>query len=653
MSNTPSEDPPGKYTDLLPKTPDGREERLAVLKNLFPDLFTNEGRLNPDELKQLVAPNEVHETERYEFRWYGKAASKRAAFTPTTATLVYDEKRSVNPDKAGGNMIIEGENLETLKLLLNAYREQVKCIYIDPPYNTGKDFIYRDNYRKDKKSYWEESGASEDGVMLESNAETSGRFHSDWLSMMHSRFLVARSLLRPNGVIFVSIDDREIVNTVRTMAEVFGEENHLATFVRRRRLATGMRENSVSPDHEYVVAFARQLEQLSIRGFERRGSDYPFEDAVGKYRSTDLTVGMNKEMRPNQFYPITSPVGGTDYWPPEDRVWRFEPNSMRREIETGNLIWPDATPDSRMSRPRFKTRFSPNDGETNPVSTWIQARTGNGTTAEFTSWSAGLNTEATKKLRDIFGDQLLEYPKPVTLLKDLFFVATEKDDLIMDFFAGSGTTAQAVTELNQADGGKRRFILAQLPEVTDGNSTAFKAGYKKISDITIERVKRVIEGYGDKSQPLPEAGFKVYRLTKSNFPRCEFKPNPEDSEAEKVAALKRYIDEKESAFFMTLDGEGEQAVFDEVLLKNGFQLHYTRERAADFTGNTVYEVSDGRRTALVCLAWSESIKESTIARLRTMSESDDQPFFICLERSLSTTAKWNLKHFLKTRFTAF
>ncbi|MCX6872964.1 MAG: DNA methyltransferase [Verrucomicrobia bacterium] len=223
--------PAESLTDLLPTTPDLRAERLAELKRLFPDLFTNEGRLDPAELQRLVAPNEVHETERYEFKWYGKAASKCEAFTPTTATLVYDHARSVNPDQANGNMIIEGENLEALKLLLSAYREQVKVIYIDPPYNTGKDFIYRDNYAEGKQQYWERAGAAEEGVKLESNPETSGRYHSDWLSFIQERLLVSRQLLRRDGVVLISIDDHEIHNLRRLVDDVLGPENHIATLV--------------------------------------------------------------------------------------------------------------------------------------------------------------------------------------------------------------------------------------------------------------------------------------------------------------------------------------------------------------------------------------------------------------------------------------
>jgi adenine-specific DNA-methyltransferase len=203
-------DPTEKLTDFLPLSPDHNAERLAALKVLFPDLFTNEGKLNIDELKKVVDPALVSETERYDFRWYGKTASKREAFTPSRAALVYDKDRSVNPEKAGGNMIIEGENLEVLKLLSSSYRGRIKCIYIDPPYNTGKDFVYSDRFAEGKKPYWEQTGVTEDGMKVDTNSDSGGRFHSNWLSMMHSRLLVARYLLKPEGVILLSINDNEM-----------------------------------------------------------------------------------------------------------------------------------------------------------------------------------------------------------------------------------------------------------------------------------------------------------------------------------------------------------------------------------------------------------------------------------------------------------
>ncbi len=214
----------------LVTSPDLNQEQLETLKELFPDLFTDEGELDPAALHQLVS-GEVTGREQYAFTWRGKARSKRHAFTPSRAALTYDPERSVNPDKADGNMIIEGENLEVLKLLVSAYREKIKCIYIDPPYNTGGDFIYSDNYTRDRKEYWEENGTYKDGVKMDTNPETSGRYHSDWLSMIYSRLLIARQLLRDDGVIYTSIDDNEVHNLRKIMDEVFGEENFVSSVI--------------------------------------------------------------------------------------------------------------------------------------------------------------------------------------------------------------------------------------------------------------------------------------------------------------------------------------------------------------------------------------------------------------------------------------
>ncbi len=634
-------------------SPDINAERLAELKRLFPDLFSNEGRLNIDELKKIVDPALVTESERYDFRWYGKTSSKREAFTPSRAALVYDPERSVNPDKAGGNMIIEGENLEVLKLLNCAYRERIKCIYIDPPYNTGKDFVYSDRFAEGQKPYWEQTGVTDGGIKVDSNSDSDGRFHSNWLSMMHSRLLAARYLLRPDGVIFVSIDDRELINLVKVMSEVFGEENHIATFVRRRRLATGMSNNPVSPDHEYIVAYARQIETLKLRGFDRRASDFPFSDVKSKYRSTDLTVGMTKEMRPNQYYAIKSTSDGTEYWPPEERVWRFEPTSMQLEIDGENIIWPDSSANSRMSRPRYKTRFAIDDGETNPVSTWVQAKGGDRLPNDLSGWTAGLNTEATQELRDILGDQLLEYPKPVSLIRDLAFVATQQGEIILDFFAGSGTTAQAVMELNKADGGNRQFILVQLPEIIAENSPAFKAGFKKISDITVERAKRVVMKIQQEAEGLfpsdpqrqfaDSLGFKVYKLAKSVFPRVDFTPDPEKAEDVNVELLQKYIADKEQSFLFQLEKE---KVRDEVLLKQGFMLDYSITPQPEFTKNEVVLIRDSHKQSLLCL--DLAIAPETVDYFQNHNDH----FFICLELALDTTKKWNLKHHLADKLKA-
>lgn len=688
MSNDVPAEEPARLNDLLPTTLDGREERLAELKRLFPDLFTNEGRLNPDELKQLVEPNVVHETERYEFKWYGKAASKREAFTPTTATLVYDEERSVQPDKADGNMIIEGENLEVLKLLLNAYREQVKCIYIDPPYNTGKDFIYRDNYKKDKASYWEESGSAEDGIQLESNPDTSGRYHSDWLSMMQSRLLVARALLDRDGTIFCSIDDGEYQNLKRIFDEVFGAENYVATILWEK----GRKNDSklLSVGHEYLLCFSKDkshLNELGILWREAKPGSAEIHTEYLRLRAKYPDDERRIELGLKEFYnqlPDGHPSKKHSRYKrvDQDGVWRDD-----------NMSWPGGGgPDYDVMHPvtklscavppggwRYSTleqmnkaiasnRVEFRDDHTEPPirKTYLVRveRNGHDDSEDDASIQVAGSyfyrsaLPASRTLEDVFGKKTFNNPKDHEVLARWinYVVSNDPSPLVLDFFGGSGSTAHACLDL-QSLVAKPRWILVQIPETVDTNDEAGRnallLGIETVSAITIERVKRVIEGYGDDPQPIPDTGFKVYKLQKSNFPRCEFKPDPEADEASNVAALRQYIEEKEAAFFLTLDDEGEQAVFDEVLLKNGFQLHYARSLCDDFPDNTVYEVSDPRRKALVSLAWNENIKDSTIKRLREMAESGERPFFICLERSLSTTAKWNLKHFLGKHFNAF
>jgi adenine-specific DNA-methyltransferase len=626
---------PQSLNDLLPTTPDLRQERLAELKRLFPDLFTNEGKLDPDELKRLVAPNEIHETERYEFKWYGKAASKREAFTPTTATLVYDEARSVNPDKANGNMIIEGENLETLKLLLSAYCEEVKVICIDPPYNTGKDFIYKDNYAKDRKSYWEETGLTEEGVKLSSNSETSGRFHSDWLSMMHSRLLVARSLLKEEGLIAVFIDDSELTNLSRLLDEVFGPEAFIAKIIWKKRNGPPA-DKTIGTIHDYILLYAKNPEKTVLHLKPRSLANIssfknPDNHPKGVWMSGDLTANVKGgRYVASLYFPIRNPNTGEDHYPPNNGNWRFSRTTIEEMLRNDEIYF-GADGKGRPARKRFLKEMK--DG-----------------VSFSTLWDEiAYNADGGREIGAVMGNpNIFDNPKPLHLISELLSLTATAGDTYLDFFGGSGTSMIAALKRNGI-----RSILVQIPEETVEDSPACRDGFQKISDVTIERVKRVIQGYGDNPQPLPDTGFKVYKLSKSNFPRCEFTPDPKMSDDENVEALKRYIHDKEAASLLPLEGDVEQAVFDEVLLKCGFQLHYTRSLREDFTENTVYEVTDGKRSTLACLAWNEGIKDATVKRLRELDEAKEKPFFICLERSLTTTSKWNLDHLLGKRLTAF
>ena len=400
--------------------------------------------------------------------------------------LLPDPARSCRPSGPDDNLIIHGDNLHALKALLPRYAGRVKCIYIDPPYNTGNEgWVYNDNVNSPLLKEWLRAHGPVDNEDLER--------HDKWLCMMWPRLHLLRELLAEDGVIFVSIDDHEAHHLRSLMDEVFGENNFVATFVRKRRLATGMRDNQLSQDHEFVSCYARQISEVRFTGIKRKISDYPFEDSLGKYRSTDLTVGMDKTLRPNQFYEIADPHTGTGYWPPQTRVWRFEPSTMNREIEAGNIIWP--TPEKkRMTRPRYKTRYDPNDAKkTNPISTWMDTKRGEFDDDMVVNLTAELNTAATKELRAIFNDdQVFPYPKPVSLVKELVQAATDDASIVLDSFAGSGTTAHAVLALNREDSGNRRFILVECEDYADS--------------ITAERVRRVIDGVPGARDPALREG---------------------------------------------------------------------------------------------------------------------------------------------------
>lgn len=685
-------DPRPTLPDPLPAplarvaTPDLNAERLATLKRLLPDLFTAEGRLNPDELRRLADAQGTADAERYEFKWYGKQRSKRHAFTPSLAALAYDAKRSCRPEKAGGNAIIEGENLEVLKLLLPAYRGRVKCILIDPPYNTGKDFVYRDNYARDRKEYWEETGVTEQGVKVDTNTDTSGRFHSDWLSMMHSRLLLAAQLLSQDGVIAVSIDDNEIQNLLRLLDETFGEGNKVAVVTWEKGRKNDAKLFSVG--HEYLVIYARDKNHLKeqniiwrepkpgaaeiwkeyLRLKELHGerhdsieaglalwfssleknhpskklSRYRRVDEHGPWRDRDISWPGGDGPR----YPVLHPGTGIACEIPE-AGWRFsKPEEMQRQISLGLVVFREdhTKPPFRKAhlKPLAEESVEPGDDDSDE-----SEEESEDTAAQVRGTYIYKQSQvAVKFLKALMGSKVFNNPKDHSEIARLVNYVTQADPnaIVLDFFAGSGTTAHAVLELNAADNGNRRFILVQIPELTKEKSVPLRQGFKRISDITIERVKRVIEGYGDNPQPL-DAGFRVYRLRPSYFPRCEWAPDPAKTEAENLAALDATLKAKEVSLTMQFDSD---LLLEEVLLKQGFGFARTVERlAAEFPKNTVYQVRDGERGALVCL--DAQLSPETVDALQ--KQKPDQRF-VCLELALDTTRKWTLTQHLGDYLTA-
>lgn len=637
--------------DYMPLSNDWNDERLQTLKQLYPDWFTSEGSLNVDEVKKAVNPDSVNETERYEFRWFGKSQAKRNAFTPSNATLVYDEDRSVNPDSSE-NLIIEGENLEVLKLLSGSYREKVKCIYIDPPYNTGNDFVYSDNFTQDKNGYWEDIQTIENGVKINSNTETDGRYHSNWLNMMYSRLLISRQLLKDNGIIFISIDDHELHHLRKICDEIFGEENFIGCVVRTTGQTTGQDSEGLGSSFDYLLVYSKNTDR-ALNGLPLTEHDlkrFENEDEKGKYAYDQLRkTGSNdkREDRPNMYYSILNP-DNEELFPNgpggyESR-WRVEKNTYNRLVEEGFILWKKTKKeDIEIWWPYVKYYL---EGRTKRPSPLWDDLDG--------------NKKAARDLRSLFdGKKIFDFPKPVKLLERIISISCDKEnDIILDFFGGSGSTGEAVSSLNKQDNGSRKYILIQVPEITDEKSEAFKEGYKKISDITIERNKRVIAKIitekesqqpdlfeGDKKEdPLKGLGFKVFKLQKSNFPRVDFAPNPEFNETENLELLKKYIADKENQLVNAFNKE---ELLTEILLKNNFSLNYKTIPQEQFTKNEILFATDGEKETLICL--DVSIAPETVSHFKAHTDTK----FICLERALDTTVKYNLKHYLGDKFNAF
>lgn len=621
----------------MPLSQDWNKERLETLKKLFPDLFTNEGKLNIDELKKVIDPNSVSETERYEFRWFGKSQAKRNAFTQSNATLIYDDKRSINPTESE-NLIIEGENLEVLKLLSTGYREKIKCIYIDPPYNTGNDFVYSDNFTQDKKAYWEDAGVIEDGLKIDTNAETDGRFHSNWLNMMFSRLLIARQLLKEDGVIFISIDDNEVHHLRKLCDEVFGEENFIECITWNKRVPKN--DKGIGSIHEYILIYVKDFTSKHEFSMQKEGLE-EIEELILKLKNQNVPISEAE-------YEIKKLYKKRDF----DRGITLY-NSLSSDYRLWgkiNMSWPNANtfgPTYEVKHPKTKKAVKvPERGwrwkvETfNAAAGFVNSEYQNITELHDGSFICGKiwfskdekiqpssityfdevesfllrsilssKSDGGIELEKIFeGKSFFSYPKPSSLLQLLFnsFQVNNKD-VFLDFFGGSGTTGHAISELNE-DGKNRKFILIQIPEATDEKSEAYKAGYKKISDITIERNKRVIEKIKSESElaklkyaqdnPLfansenpansqnsgqdRGLGFKVLKLAKSNFPRVEFAPDPEKTDEENIELLKKYIRDKE-AQLVTIFNRDELTT--EILLKKGFSLNYKTQKQEQFMKN--------------------------------------------------------------------
>lgn len=506
-------------------TPDLADENFAKLAALFPNAVTETKdengnvvrAIDADVLRQEISATVVEGSqERYQFTWPDKKKSVVLANQPIAKTLRLDREKSVGRDGTPGsidteNIYIEGDNLDALKLLQETYLGKVKMIYIDPPYNTGNDFIYEDDFSQGADEYLGNSGQfDEEGNRLVQNTESNGRFHTDWLNMLYPRLRLAKDLLTDDGVIFISIDDNEYSHLKDICDEIFGNQSYLATFVWKRRASSQMDKSKCSADHEYILAYKGKCFD-ALRGIDKdfKGYSNPDNDPRGPWTTGDLTVGMTGDMRPNQYYDLVDPKTGKIYKPNYNRVWSYIPESMNQLIAENRIVFPEDT----SKRPMKKRFASELDSRTNPESTWLD--------------KVGMNTEGTKQMYELFGKAFFSYTKPVSLIKELVLQVVNKDDIVFDFFSGSATTAHAVMQLNAEDGGHRKFIMVQLPEQTDAKSEAYKAGYKTICEIGEERIRRAGKKIKEES-PLTTAdldiGFRVFKVDSSNMEDVYYRP---------------------------------------------------------------------------------------------------------------------------------
>ena len=485
------------------QTPNLTAQNIDKIAALFPNCITemlDEEKSTPDHhkvykrginfelLKQMLSPDVVDGDEAYEFTWVGKKASIVEANKPIRKTLRPCPAESKNWDDTE-NLYIEGDNLEVLKLLQESYLGKVKMIYIDPPYNTGNDFIYADDFMRSQDEENRQMGMyDEDENRLFKNNDSNGRFHSDWYSMMYSRLMLARNLLTDDGVIFMSIDDNERDNLEKLGAEIFGESNYVATFPWRKRTAKSDVPFGVSQDYEWIVCFAKTSKFIArTTGTERKyfeTEDYPHQP----WRIHDLTTQRTAAERPNSAFTMVNPKTGKEYPVNPLRTWAVTKETFAQYYAEGKIVFPDDYPFLNISKPAFRYWKSDDMKKAGemfglmPVSTKLPD-------------NIGMSLDGTKEITDIFNGKVFSYPKTVELIS--FFIdiisKIDKEAIVLDFFSGSATTAHAVMQLNAKDGGHRKFIMVQLPEPCDEKSEAYKAGYKTICDIGKERIRRAGE----------------------------------------------------------------------------------------------------------------------------------------------------------------
>ncbi len=627
-----------KTTTLDGKTPDIAEENIGKLKQLFPEVFT-EGKIDFGKLGQVLGEYVEDSNERYNFTWNGKGRALRLSQTPSLGTLRPCKEESKDWDTTQ-NLYIEGDNLEVLKLLQKSYYGKVKMVYIDPPYNTGKDFVYKDDFHDSLENYKRITGQVDgNGMVISTNTETSGRYHTDWLNMMYPRLRLARNLLTDDGVIFISIDDNEVYNLRKICDEIFGEDNFLGIFI-VNSTPNARDYGHIGKMHEFVLFYGKNSQETFTNMLPDKDKSFKYYDDIGGFNIHPLynsNVAFNNKNRPNLFYPF--------YVNPKKRADGFHEISLEKK-ESWVEVYP---PLSVKDNVQFVWRWGKEKAlkylnqeiigyevDNSEFRIVQKMRHNEKIIRSLLTDTCYSSRRGTAEVERLFEGKIFSFPKPIALLENLIRVGSTENCIVLDFFSGSATTAHAVMELNAEDGGNRKFIMVQLPEQIDEKSEAYKAGYKNICEIGKERIRRagekIKEEKGLEAMNL-DVGFKVLKLDTSNIRKWQ--PDYDNLEQ----SLMEYIDN-------FVDGRTELDVVYEIIIKYGLDLTYPVD---EFTiaQKKVYSIGFGM--LMICLddEITTDVAKGILEKIKELSPESSRVVFKD-NGFKSDSNKTNIKEILKS-----